>query len=198
MLSMTSQRRVRLSPEARREQLLTLGVRMLATRTLDDLSVEDLAEEAGISRGLLFHYFRNKQEFHRAVVSHATEQMVSLTEPDPSLPPLEQLSAVLEKYLDYVVSHYDVYTYLIRGHARTNEELFAIVEETRVTLANRVRDNLHLLDLPNDDITYLAIRGWLAFVEEVVVKWVPEQKVSREEVLRLFATSLPTVIAAAH
>jgi AcrR family transcriptional regulator len=171
---------------------------MLATRTLDDLSVEDLAEEAGISRGLLFHYFRNKQEFHRAVVSHATEQMVSLTEPDPSLPPLEQLSAVLEKYLDYVMGHYEVYTYLIRGHARSNEELFAIVEETRVTLANRVRDNLHLLDLPNDDLTYLAIRGWLAFVEEVVVKWVPEQKVSREEVLRLFATSLPMVIAAAH
>jgi len=195
---MTAPRRVRLTPKARREQLLALGVRMLATRTLDDLSVEDLAEEAGISRGLLFHYFRNKQEFHRAVVSHATEQMISLTEPDPSLPPLEQLSAVLEKYLDYVLSHYEVYAYLIRGHARTDEEVFAVVEETRVTLANRVRDNLHLLDLPNDDISYLAIRGWLAFVEEVVVKWVPEQKVSREEVLRLFASSLPAVIAAAH
>jgi AcrR family transcriptional regulator len=198
MLGMKAPRRVRLSPEARREQLLTLGVRMLATRTLDDLSVEDLAEEAGISRGLLFHYFRNKQEFHRAVVSHATGQMVRLTEPDQSLPPLEQLSAVLEKYLDYVVGHYEVYTYLIRGHARSNEDLFAIVEETRVTLANRVRDNLHLLDLPNDDISYLAIRGWLAFVEEVVVKWVPEQNVSREDVLRLFASSLPMVIAAAH
>jgi AcrR family transcriptional regulator len=195
---MITQRRVRLTPAARREQLLTLGVQMLATRTLEELSVEDLAEEAGISRGLLFHYFRNKQEFHRAVVSYATANMVDLTEPDTSLPPLEQLSGVLEKYLDYVTDHYDVYTCLIRGHARSTEELFTIVEETRLTFANRVRDNLHLLGMAYDDVTYLAIRGWLAFVEEVVVKWVPERTVPREEVLRLFATSLPALIGAAH
>jgi AcrR family transcriptional regulator len=171
---------------------------MLATRQLEDLSVEDLAEEAGISRGLLFHYFRNKQDFHRAVVSHATQQMVTLTEPDPRLPPLEQLSAVLEKYLDYVLGHYEVYTYLIRGHARSNQEVSAIVEETRLTLANRVRGNLQLLGLPNDELSYLAIRGWLAFVEEVVVKWVPDQAVPREQLLRLFTTALPSVITAAH
>jgi AcrR family transcriptional regulator len=195
---MAAPRRVRLSPEARREQLLTLGVQMLATRQLEDLSVEDLAEEAGISRGLLFHYFRNKQDFHRAVVSYATQQMVTLTEPDPRLPPLEQLSAVLEKYLDYVLGHYEVYTYLIRGHARSNQEVSAIVEETRLTLANRVRGNLQLLGLPDDELSYLAIRGWLAFVEEVVVKWVPDQTVPREQLLRLFAAALPSVITAAH
>jgi AcrR family transcriptional regulator len=195
---MTMQRRVRLTPEARREQLLTLGVHMLATRTLEGLSVEDLAEEAGISRGFLFHYFRNKQEFHRAVVTHATQQMVNLTAPDPSLPPLDQLSTALEKYVDYVSDNYDVYTYLIRGHARTNEEVTAIVDETRQTLADRVRDNLHLLNLPNDEASHLAIRGWLAFVEEVVVQWVPKKPVPREQVLQMFTGSLPRLIQAAH
>jgi hypothetical protein len=41
-------------------------------------------------------------------------------------------------------------------------------------------------------------RGWLAFVEEVVVKWAPERSVPREEVLRLFATSQPALIGAVH
>ena len=64
---MTREKRTRLDPAARRAQLIALGVEMLATRTLDALSVEDIAKQAGISRGLLFHYFASKQEFHTAV-----------------------------------------------------------------------------------------------------------------------------------
>ncbi len=78
-----STKRIRLSPDVRREQLLDLGVRMLATRTLDELSVDVLSEEAGISRGLLFHYFKNKQDFHRAVVQRAADELLARTQPDP-------------------------------------------------------------------------------------------------------------------
>ena len=68
-----------MSPDSRREQLLGLGVRLLATRSLDDLSIETLAEEAGISRGLLYHYFGNKQEFHTAVVRRAADDLFAVT-----------------------------------------------------------------------------------------------------------------------
>ena len=85
---MTAAKRVRLSPEARRAQLLELGVQMLTTRTLDELSVEALAEQAGISRGLLFHYFKNKQDFHRAVVQQAADDLLETTAPDYGLDPL--------------------------------------------------------------------------------------------------------------
>jgi AcrR family transcriptional regulator len=51
--------RIRLSPEQRRVQLLDLGVRLFSRRSLDELSVDVLAQEAGISRGLLYHYFGN-------------------------------------------------------------------------------------------------------------------------------------------
>ena len=68
--------RVRMDPGSRREQLLELGVRLLSTRSLDELSIEMLAEEAGISRGLLYHYFGNKQDFHRAVVRKAADDLI--------------------------------------------------------------------------------------------------------------------------
>ncbi len=54
---MDAVKRVRLSPEERRAQLIDLGVRMLADRPLEQISVEDIADQAGVSRGLLFHYF---------------------------------------------------------------------------------------------------------------------------------------------
>ena len=49
--------RTRLSPTERRAQLLDLGMVLLAERGLEDLSIDVLAEHAGISRGLLYHYF---------------------------------------------------------------------------------------------------------------------------------------------
>ena len=75
-------KRTRLRPDARRAQLIALGVDMLATRTLDELSVEDIATEAGISRGLLFHYFASKQEFHLEVARAAAQELIARTEPD--------------------------------------------------------------------------------------------------------------------
>ena len=73
--------RTRLSPEERRTQLLDTGVRLLATRSLDELSIDTLAEEAGISRGLLYHYFGGKQGFYEAVVQHAADDLYARTAP---------------------------------------------------------------------------------------------------------------------
>src|SRR3954453_10607219 len=114
---MTTAKRVRLSPQARREQLLELGVRRLTTRHLEELSVEALAEQAGISRGLLFHYFKNKQEFHRAVVQQAADDLLETTAPDFGLDPLPRLPQSLEHYVDYVRANYHAYISLVRGAA---------------------------------------------------------------------------------
>jgi AcrR family transcriptional regulator len=124
-------KRVRLSPDARRAQLIELGVQMLATRTLEDLSVEDLADQAGISRGLLFHYFRSKQEFHLEVVRACARELIERTEPDPGLPPLEQLTTSLGAYVDYVTENRDVYVSLVRGAASGDADVREVSHETR-------------------------------------------------------------------
>src|SRR5680860_1579799 len=103
--------RVRMSPDSRREQLLALGVRLFATRSLQDLSIETLAEEAGISRGLLYHYFGNKQEFHTAVVQRAADDLFAVTAPAGDGSPLEHLAGSLERYVDYVAENYHCLLY---------------------------------------------------------------------------------------
>src|SRR6476469_5103469 len=109
--------RTRLHPETRREQLVELGVRLLSTRTLDEISIEVLAEEAGISRGLLYHYFGNKQDFHLAVVRRAVEDLVAITAPRDLDDPIEQLAVSTGAYLDYVVENYTRYVSLVRAAA---------------------------------------------------------------------------------
>src|SRR5512140_826943 len=114
---MRETKRVRLSPEARRAQLIELGVELLATRRLDELSVELIAQTAGISRGLLFHYFSSKQDFHVEVARAAAAAMIERTEPDTSLPPVDALRGALSAFIDYVEENPDNYKSLVRGAA---------------------------------------------------------------------------------
>src|SRR4051812_30635038 len=134
----TSVSRVRMSPDNRREQLLELGVRLLSTRPLEELSIETLAEEAGISRGLLYHYFGNKQDFHTAVVQRAADDLYARTAPTGEGTPLEQLAGSLARYVDYVAENYQGYVSLIRGAAGGHEDLRRIYEESRAALTDRM------------------------------------------------------------
>src|SRR6266702_2602494 len=152
-------KRVRLNPDTRRAQLVELGVRMLATRRLEDLSVEALAEQAGISRGLLFHYFRSKQEFHLEVVRAAARELLARTAPDVGLAPLEQLTTSLAAFIDYVTENRDAYVSLVRGAASGDATVRRVSDETRTELANRVLKHLDALGLPADTRTEIAVHS---------------------------------------
>ena len=165
---MASGTRVRLDREERRAQLVQLGLEMLSTRSLDQLAIEDIAKAAGISRGLLFHYFPSKRDFHVAVVRAAADDMLTQTEADPNLPVLDQLRHALEAFVDYVSTNPDAYVALVRGAAGADPGLRAVFEETRATIANRLLTNLG--DDPAPHLR-LAVRGWVAFAEEVTLEW---------------------------
>lgn len=195
--------RVRMTPGDRREQLLELGVRLLSTRSADELSIDVLAEEAGVSRGLLYHYFGTKQEFHRAVVRKAADDLVRVTAPPAAGEPLERLARSLEAYVDYVVANFAGYTSLVRAAAGGDEALREIYEEARAALTDRIFDvaaddgnlleSFGIVDTPS---ARLLARGWSAMTEDVVIAWVRDPAgVEKEELLRLLAAALPGVLA---
>src|SRR5262245_65848066 len=72
--------RTRLDRDARRAQLVQLGLEMLSTRPLDKVAIDDIAAEAGISRGLLFHYFPTKRDYHVAVARAAAQELLDRTD----------------------------------------------------------------------------------------------------------------------
>ena len=195
---MTAPTRSRLAPDERRSQLLDLGVRLLATRSLDELSIDLLAEEAGISRGLLYHYFGNKHAFHEAVVRRAADDLIAQTAPPAGGEPLERLRASVTAYVDYVVANYAGYLSLIKGAAGGNETLRQIYEEARSALSERIFTEDAQGELIDDTPhNRLVVRGWSAMAEELVVAWGRDPAgVSREELLDLIAGSLPALIGA--
>jgi len=192
--------RVRMSPARRREQLLDLGVTLLATRSLDELSIEILAEEAGISRGLLYHYFGNKHDFHEAVVRRAADDLIATTAPPAEGDPLERLLASVAAYVDYVEANYQGYLSLVKGAAGGNEAIRRIYEEARAALTDRVfREDAQGTIVPDTPAARLMVRGWSAMTEDMVLSWVREPDgVTREELLGALAASLPALVEILH
>ncbi len=191
-----------MSPESRREQLLELGTQLLSTRTLDEISIEVLAEEAGISRGLLYHYFGNKQEFHLAVVRRAVDDLVAITAPRDIEDPVEQLAVSIGAYLDYVVENYTGYVSLVRAAAGGNEELRAIYDLGRRALTDRIfevtgSEGLEALGLSDSPTMRLLVRGWAAMIEEIIIDWAADNRgIAREELLERLARALPAIVLA--
>jgi len=197
MPRVTATTRARLAPDERRSQLLDLGVRLLATRSLDELSIDLLAEEAGISRGLLYHYFGNKHAFHEAVVRRAADDLIAQTAPPAGGEPLDRLLASVTAYVDYVVANYEGYVSLIKGAAGGNDTLREIYEEARSTLSDRIFTEDAQGELIDDTPrNRLVVRGWAAMTEELVVAWGRDHSgVTRQELLDIIAGSLPELVA---
>jgi AcrR family transcriptional regulator len=192
--------RTRLTPDQRRTQLIELGVSLLATRSLDELTIDVLAEEAGISRGLLYHYFGNKQDFREAVVRRAVGDLVEQTAPPEGGEPLERLLASVAAYVDYVVANYQGYVSIVRGAAGGNETLRRIYEETRAALTDRIfTEDAQGEIIPDTPAARLMVRGWSAMGEEMVLTWVADPRgVSREQLLESLAASLPALVDLLH
>jgi len=196
----TATSRSRLSPDERRTQLLDLGVSLLATRSLDELTIDVLAEEAGISRGLLYHYFGNKHDFREAVVRRAVDDLVAQTAPPEGGEPLERLLASIAAYVDYVVANYQGYVSIVKGAAGGTESMRDLYEEARSALTDRIFTEDAQGDLiPDTPAARLMVRAWSAMAEELVLTWVADPAgVTREQLLEAMTASLPALVDFLH
>ena len=195
-MRVTGTTRTRLSPEQRREQLLDLGLRLFSGSTIDEISIDRLTEEAGVSRGLIYHYFGSKQGFREAVVQRAADDLVAQTAPPEGNDPIAKLLASLTAYVDYVIANHEGYRSLVLAAAGGNEAVRAIYESARTRMIDRrfVTRGVDGL-LTDTPATRLVVRGWVSFVEDTVLAWCDMPGgVTREELVRIVTDALPALI----
>ena len=193
---MATARRARLTTDARREQLVALGGEIFSERPFDEVSIDDIAAAAGISKGLLYHYFPSKRDFYVAVVREAADEMQLVTDAPADLPPLERLSAGLDRYLEYVETHGRGFATVLRAGIGSDPEVAAIVEEVRSAMAGRILDDLALSGPPAAGVR-IAVRGWVGFAEAASLEWLERREITRDELRELLIKALTGAVGAA-
>ncbi|MCZ7414048.1 MULTISPECIES: TetR/AcrR family transcriptional regulator [unclassified Streptomyces] len=188
--------RARLSAEDRRRQLVGIGLRMLTERPIHELSIDEIAAQAGISRGLLFHYFATKRDFYVAVVRAAARRILRAARPDPEAPLAEQLTQSLDGYLGFLERRREPYVALLRGSAGGADYVVEIYEEIRGAFVERAAAALG--PVSRTPRTELVLRGWFSFVEDTALAWARERPMPREDVVLLLAQALPALVTTAE
>lgn len=166
--------RARLDVDERRRQLVALGIDLFSQRTYDEVSIDELAQAAGISKGLLYHYFPTKRHFYVETVREAAAQLLERTATPAGMDPLERLRAGLDAYVDYVARHGKPYQALLRSGIGADAEVTKIVDDTRDAFCARLVEaapaNGH------SPLVRLALRGWVGFVEAATLEWLDQKK----------------------
>jgi AcrR family transcriptional regulator len=196
---MAAPRRARLSTDARREQLVALGIEIFSERPFDEVSIDDIAAAAAISKGLLYHYFPSKRDFYVAVIRSAADEMQALTEPDPALEPRDRLAAALERYLEYVETHARGYATVLRAGIGSDPAVAEIVEEVRGAMVARLLDDLPVT--PSGEVPpvalRVAVRGWVGFVEAASLDWLEHRGLARGDLREMLIAALGGAVSAA-
>lgn len=192
-----SKKRTRLDRDARRERLLEVGIELFKARPYDAISIDEIAEAAGIAKGLLYHYFPTKRRFYVETVRAAAEHFGALiSEASPRTRAKEErVRGSLDAYLDYVQNHSVGYEHLMKSGVGLDPEIQAIIEGQRTALAQRILSDLGVDPIP--PALPLAIRAWLGFVEAGSLEWLRSPAISRTALRSIFEATLPVTIAAA-
>jgi AcrR family transcriptional regulator len=196
-------KRSRLDSDARREQLLSAGGELLGRRPFDEVSIEEIAEAAGVSKGLLYHYFPTKKEFVLAALERAEQELAELTAPDQSLPPAEQLGASLDRFLDFVEEHAVAYTAIWRSRGGGDSEIQAALESGRQQRMDAVIDALAVWEAaPASTVRTpaleTAVQGWFFFLEGAILRWLERRDIERIQLRELLQLALIGALQAAE
>ncbi|MFJ5259766.1 TetR/AcrR family transcriptional regulator [Streptomyces sp. NPDC088387] len=191
--------RRRLSTQERREQLLSVGARLFSENPYDDVWIEQVAEIAGVSRGLLYHYFPTKRVFFAAVVERESERMLRMTAAVPGVPVRDQLSTGLDTFLEYVQEHAHGFRAFHRADAAGDQAVRRVYQRA---LAAQERQILAALEADPEfgpaavarPELRLAVHGWLAFTTSVCLEWLRRSELSRDQVRELCARALLGVV----
>jgi AcrR family transcriptional regulator len=187
--------RLRLQLDERRAQLLELGIKLFSTRSYNDLSIDDVAAEAGISKGLLYHYFPGKQEFYVEVIREASHRLQKLTAPDPNLSPAARLRAAVDAHLNYVQEYGPVYVAIYKSGVAIAPEVNAILEaHRRVVLKYFLHD--FRISRPRP-VLRAALRAWISMVEGASLDWIANPELDRNHLRELLIAGYAAMLGKA-
>ncbi|KUN27375.1 TetR family transcriptional regulator [Streptomyces antibioticus] len=166
----------RLSVEERRSQLLDAALGLFAHRAPEEVSLDDVAEAAGVSRPLVYRYFPGgKQQLYEAALRSAAEELQHCFDEPPEGPLLDRLSRALDRYLAFVDQHDAGFSALLQGGSVVEtSRTTAIVDGVRRAAAQHIFSHLGVTE-PSSRLR-MTVRMWITAVEAASLIWLDDDK----------------------
>lgn len=165
--------RRRLDVDQRREAILTAARALYAQSTYPEVSIARIAEAAGASPALVFHYFGTKAGLYVAVVETAVKALADAQRKaqdrlDTNVPARDRIRASLLVYLDHIATHPTAWAAPLLGGPEPREAL-DLRHRTRAGYVAALRDLLRPVTWARHDY---AVWGFFGFLDQACLRWV--------------------------
>ncbi|MFD8423674.1 TetR/AcrR family transcriptional regulator [Streptomyces sp. NPDC059466] len=177
---MTTGVRRRMGVEERRQQLIGVALDLFSRRSPDEVSIDEIASAAGISRPLVYHYFPGKLSLYEAALQRAADDLASRFVEPPEGPLGARLLRVMRRFFDFVDDHGPGFSALMRGGpAVGSSKTNALVDAVRQAAYVQILSHLKVEDPPAR--LELVIRSWISLVESTALIWLDGRRIPRAE-----------------
>ncbi|MFI0087502.1 TetR/AcrR family transcriptional regulator [Streptomyces bobili] len=177
---MTTGVRRRMGVEERRQQLIGVALELFARRSPDEVSIDEIAAAAGISRPLVYHYFPGKLSLYEAALKRASEDLASRFAEPREGPLGARLLRVMRRYFDFVDAHGPGFSALMRGGPAVGSSTTnALVDSVRQAAYEQILSHLEVSEAPAR--LELVVRSWISLAESTALIWLDGRRIPREE-----------------
>lgn len=172
IVSETTPRR-RLATAERRGEILAAAAQAYASAPYPEVTVSQIATQAGASGGLVFHYFGNKADLYAAVVTFTLErlraaQSAAIAALPDCAPIRERVRAILAATLEELADHPGSWVLPIE----TGDEPEPARQARRASREEDVRRLASLLGVRGWQRHTYALWGWHGFVDQACRHWI--------------------------
>jgi AcrR family transcriptional regulator len=190
---MNTPRYSRLAPGQRRDQILDAANALFAQRAYDEVSIEDIARAAGVTRGLVHHYFGGRKDVYIGLLERLGNQREHELRPPVGRSARARLGDTVSRWLDWTESNRTIYLATIaRGEDIADPDI-------RDVVADLVRRAVALLTAFHADIAQdsprlrHALECWTALNRAATRRWLRRQA-TRQATHELLTTTLEHIL----
>ena len=192
-------RRTRLDHDARKRQILGIARRLFSGSNYGAVSMDDVAREAGVTRGLLHHYFGGKRELYVEVV----REMFRGTGAQPPVPEYivgvsvdDRVAESVERWMQMVESNTKTFMAMLGAEGLGHDpEIEDLVERVRERAVDNIIEVLGVGPAANASPELRAVlRGYGGLAEATAREWLGYKRLTREQTHKFLTTTLLKVV----
>ena len=183
----------RLDPAQRREQILDAANALFAERSYDQVSIEDIANSAGVTRGLVHHYFGGRKEVYVALLERIGAQREQQLRPPVGRSARARVADSVSRWLDWTEANRTIWlATMAQGEDIADPEVRRVVSDL-VRRAVALLVTFHA-DIANDSprLRY-ALECWTGLNRAATRRWL-QGEASRKATQELLASTLEHVL----
>jgi AcrR family transcriptional regulator len=185
----------RLGADERRDQILAAARRVYVRTSPDEASTTEIAREAGVTRGLVHHYFGTKRELYLAVVAGLVDELPKVVRTDTRDLPVDQMvEANVTWFLDSIERDQDLWNAVLGVEVVGRDpDVEALMDQARDALIERMAHNQARGGPPSDELR-LVLRIYLGAAEAAAREWSLHGRATREQVHAVLKGTLLAIV----